>query len=105
MMPLRFFRIPAFSAGNSVAFSIALGMFATFFFLTLYMQNIKGYSPFQAGASFLPLTVMIIVTAPYAGKYASRARLAGADDLWPGARGRWARAARAASHADNAPTG
>jgi predicted MFS family arabinose efflux permease len=71
MMPLRFFRIPAFSAGNSVAFSIALGMFATFFFLTLYMQNIKGYSPFQAGASFLPLTVMIIVTAPYAGKYAS----------------------------------
>ena len=72
MMPLRFFRNPAFSAGNSVAFSIALGMFATFFFLTLYMQNIKGYSPFQAGASFLPLTVMIIVTAPYAGSYASR---------------------------------
>jgi len=72
MMPLRFFEIPAFSAGNSVAFSIALGMFATFFFLTLYMQNIKGYSPFQAGASFLPLTVMIIVTAPYAGSYASR---------------------------------
>ena len=52
MMPLRFFRIPAFSAGNTVAFSIALGMFATFFYLTLYMQNIHGYSPFRAGASF-----------------------------------------------------
>jgi EmrB/QacA subfamily drug resistance transporter len=72
MMPLRFFRIPAFSAGNSVAFSIALGMFATFFYLTLYMQNIHGYSPFRAGAGFLPMTVAIIVTAPNAGKYASK---------------------------------
>ena len=35
MMPLRFFRIPAFSAGNTVAFSVSLGMFATFFFLWL----------------------------------------------------------------------
>ncbi len=72
MMPLRFFRIPAFSAGNTVAFAISLGMFATFFFLTLYMQNIHGYSPFQAGAAFLPLTVAIIVTAPNSGKYASK---------------------------------
>jgi EmrB/QacA subfamily drug resistance transporter len=71
MMPLRFFRNRAFSAGNSVAFSISLGMFATFFFLTLYMQNIRGYSPFQAGAGFLPMTLAIVVTAPYAGKYAS----------------------------------
>jgi len=71
MMPLRFFKIPAFSAGNTVAFAIALGMFATFFFLTIYMQTIHGYSPFQAGASFLPLTVAIIITAPQSGKYAS----------------------------------
>ena len=67
MMPLRFFRIPAFSAGNTVAFSIALGMFATFFYLTLYMQNIHGYSPFRAGAAFLPMTLAIVVTAPNAG--------------------------------------
>jgi len=71
MMPLRFFKIPAFSAGNTVAFAIALGMFATFFFLTIYMQTIHGYSPFQAGASFLPLTLAIVVTAPQSGKYAS----------------------------------
>ena len=71
MMPLRFFKIPAFSAGNTVAFSISVGMFATFFFLTLYMQDIRGYSPFQAGAGFLPMTLAIIVTAPNAGKYAS----------------------------------
>ncbi|HEY7399936.1 MAG TPA: MFS transporter [Actinomycetota bacterium] len=72
MMPLRFFRIPAFSAGNTVAFSVSLGMFATFFFLSLYMQGIHGYSPFQAGIRFLPMTVTIIVTAPLAGRYAQQ---------------------------------
>jgi predicted MFS family arabinose efflux permease len=72
MMPLRFFKIPAFSAGNTVAFSVSLGMFATFFFLSLYMQTIRGYSAFEAGVRFLPMTLMIIVTAPNAGKYAQR---------------------------------
>jgi EmrB/QacA subfamily drug resistance transporter len=72
MMPLRLFRIPAFSAGNTVAFSVSLGMFATFFFLSLYMQAIRGYTAFEAGVRFLPMTVMIIVTAPNAGKYAQK---------------------------------
>ena len=72
MMPLGYFKIPAFSAGNTVAFSVTLGMFATFFFLSLFMQEILGYSPFQAGVRFLPMTLAIIVTAPYAGKYASK---------------------------------
>jgi EmrB/QacA subfamily drug resistance transporter len=72
MLPLRFFRLPAFSAGNTVAFAISLGMFATFFFLSLYMQLIRGYSAFGAGVRFLPMTLMIVVTAPLAGRYASR---------------------------------
>ena len=72
MMPLRFFKIPAFSAGNTVAFSVSLGMFATFFFMSLYLQTIHGYTPFEAGVRFLPMTLTIIVTAPLAGKYASK---------------------------------
>ena len=72
MLPLSFFRIPAFTAGNTVAFSVSLGMFATFFFLSLYMQLIRGYTPFEAGLRFLPMTAVIIVTAPNAGRYASR---------------------------------
>jgi EmrB/QacA subfamily drug resistance transporter len=72
MMPLPLFRIPAFSAGNLVAFSIALAMFGTFFFLSLYMQLIRHYSAFTAGLSFLPLTLLIIVTAPNAGRYAQK---------------------------------
>ncbi len=72
MLPLRFFRIPAFSAGATVAFSVSFGMFATFFFMSLYMQLIRGYSAFQAGVRFLPMTVMIIIVAPNAGRYASK---------------------------------
>ncbi|HXF36721.1 MAG TPA: DHA2 family efflux MFS transporter permease subunit [Actinomycetota bacterium] len=72
MMPLGFFRIPAFSAGNAVAFSVSLGMFATFFFLSLYMQLIHGYTAFQAGLRFLPMTLAIVATAPYAGRFAQR---------------------------------
>lgn len=72
MFPLTFFRIPAFSAGNLVAFSVSLGMFGTFFFFSLYMQLIRGYSAFQAGVRFLPMTVMIIFMAPTAGRIASR---------------------------------
>ena len=72
MMPLSFFRIPAFSAGNTVAFSVSLGMFSIFLFMSLYLQQIRGYTPFEAGVRFLPMTLMIIVTAPLAGKYAQR---------------------------------
>jgi EmrB/QacA subfamily drug resistance transporter len=72
MMPLRFFRIPSFSAGNTVAFAVSLGMFASFFFLSLYMQLIHGYSAFETGVRFLPMTLMIIATAPNAGRYASK---------------------------------
>jgi EmrB/QacA subfamily drug resistance transporter len=72
MMPLGFFRVPAFSAGNWVAFSVSLGMFSIFLFVTLYMQAIRGYSPFEAGLRFLPMTLMIVLTAPNAGRVAQR---------------------------------
>jgi EmrB/QacA subfamily drug resistance transporter len=74
MLPLAFFRIPAFTAGNVVAFSISLGMFATFFFLSLFMQSpfLRGYTAFETGLRFLPMTLMIVVTAPNAGRYASK---------------------------------
>ena len=43
-----------------------------FFFLALYMQNILGYSPLEAGVRFLPATLMIVVVAPIAGRLADR---------------------------------
>jgi MFS family permease len=51
---------------------VALAMFGVFFFVSLYMQNVLGYSAVQAGAAFLPMTVLIIVAAPIAGKTSDR---------------------------------
>jgi MFS family permease len=51
---------------------VALAMFGVFFFVSLYMQNILGYSPVQAGAAFLPMTILIILVAPVAGKTSDR---------------------------------
>jgi MFS family permease len=49
-----------------------LAMFGTFFYVSLYMQNVLGYSPVQSGASFLPMTCLIILIAPRAGKLSDR---------------------------------
>ena len=38
-------------------------MFGVFFFVSLYMQQILGFSPVQAGASFLPMTMLIIAAS------------------------------------------
>ena len=47
-------------------------MFGVFFFVSLYMQNVLGYSPTQAGAAFLPMTILIVLLAPIAGKLSDR---------------------------------
>ena len=70
MVDFSFFRSRTFLGANIVAFIVSFAMLAMFFFLALYMQNIRGYSPLQAGVRFLPSTVMIIVIAPIAGRLA-----------------------------------
>jgi MFS family permease len=47
-------------------------MLAQFFFLALYMQDILGYSPLEAGVRFLPATLMIVIFAPLAGRMTDR---------------------------------
>jgi MFS family permease len=51
---------------------VALAMFGVFFFVSLYMQNVLGYSAVEAGAAFLPMTLLIIVVAPLAGRASDR---------------------------------
>jgi predicted MFS family arabinose efflux permease len=72
MLQLHFFKNPTFTAANTVAFLVSFGMFGMFFFLSLYLQNVHGYSAVQAGLRFLPQTLAIIVTAPLAGRLAGR---------------------------------
>src|SRR5689334_939303 len=55
-----------------VAFLISFAMFAQFFFLTLYLQNILHYSPLETGLRFLPSTIMIIIMGPLAGRLTDR---------------------------------
>ena len=62
-----FFQSRSFVGANVVAFAISFGMFAVFFFLALYMQNILGYSPLETGVRFLPSTLVIMVAGPAVG--------------------------------------
>jgi EmrB/QacA subfamily drug resistance transporter len=72
MLDLSLFRIGSFAGANTVALLVSLGMFGVFFFVSLYVQNILGYSPTKAGAIFLPMTILIILIAPIAGKASDR---------------------------------
>src|SRR5438132_470791 len=72
MLDLSLFKIPSFVGANLVAMLVSLGMFGVFFFISLYVQNVLGYSPTKAGAIFLPMTVLIIDVAPIAGKLSDR---------------------------------
>jgi EmrB/QacA subfamily drug resistance transporter len=72
MVEYRFFRNRTFLATNGVAFSVSFAMLSMFFFMALYMQNILGYSPLEAGIRFLPSTAVIIIAAPIAGRLTDR---------------------------------
>jgi EmrB/QacA subfamily drug resistance transporter len=72
MLPLELFRSGTYTGANLVVLLVALAMFGVFFFVSLYMQNILGYSAVQTGAAFLPMTVLIILVAPVAGRASDR---------------------------------
>jgi EmrB/QacA subfamily drug resistance transporter len=72
MLDLNLFRNRSFTSANVVMLLIGLAMFGTFFFVSLFVQNVLRYSPMQAGATFLPMTMLIIFVAPVAGKLADK---------------------------------
>jgi EmrB/QacA subfamily drug resistance transporter len=72
MLDLSLFRNRTFGGANASMLFVGLAMFGTFFFVSLYMQNVLRYSPVEAGASFLPMTILIIVLAPRMGGLSDR---------------------------------
>jgi len=72
MLELGLFRNRGFAGANTVMLLVGLAMFGVFFYVSLYVQQILGYSPVQAGASFLPWTLLIILLAPQAGRLSDR---------------------------------
>jgi EmrB/QacA subfamily drug resistance transporter len=63
LIRMSIFRSRNISGANSIMLLVAGGMFAFFFLVSLYIQQVLGYSPLEAGLAFLPFTVGIIVGA------------------------------------------
>jgi EmrB/QacA subfamily drug resistance transporter len=72
MVPLRFFRSRAFSAGNVAIFCTFAALFTAVFFFAQYLQTVLGYGPFDAGLRLLPWTVTLFLCAPVAGALTDR---------------------------------
>jgi EmrB/QacA subfamily drug resistance transporter len=72
MLPLGLFRRRAFTGVQLAAFALSGSMFALFLYLTLYLQNYLGLTPFEAGLRYLPITLASFVASPIAGALLSR---------------------------------
>jgi EmrB/QacA subfamily drug resistance transporter len=72
LVRLSIFRIRSLTTANIVMFLAASGIFAMFFFNTLYLQRVLGYSPLDAGLAILPFTAGIMVSAGLASQFAPR---------------------------------
>jgi EmrB/QacA subfamily drug resistance transporter len=72
MLPLGLFKRRAFAGVQLAAFALSGSMFALFLYLTLYLQNYLGHSPFEAGVRYLPITVISFFGAAIAGALLSR---------------------------------
>jgi EmrB/QacA subfamily drug resistance transporter len=72
LLPLSIFRIRGLAAADVTQLIAFAGFLAVFFFLTLYMQNVLGYSPIQTGVAYLPVTVGVGISAGIASQLLSR---------------------------------
>jgi EmrB/QacA subfamily drug resistance transporter len=72
MLPMRFFRSRAFSAGNAAIFFTFGSLFGTVFFYAQLLQTGLGYGPLGAGLRLLPYTATFMTVAPIAGALADR---------------------------------
>jgi EmrB/QacA subfamily drug resistance transporter len=72
MLPMRFFRSRAFSAGNAAIFFLFGSLFTAVFFLAQFLQTALGYGPLDAGLRLLPWTLTLFFCAPVAGALADR---------------------------------
>jgi EmrB/QacA subfamily drug resistance transporter len=63
LLPLSIFRLKGLAAADITQLIGIAGMFAVFFFLTLYLQDILGYSPIRTGLAYLPVTAGVGLSA------------------------------------------
>ncbi|MHB1468496.1 MAG: DHA2 family efflux MFS transporter permease subunit [Solirubrobacteraceae bacterium] len=72
MLQLRLFARRNFSVGNFETFAMYAGLSVLFFFLTLFLQQVCGYTPLQSGLATLPVTLVMFAVSRRAGTLADR---------------------------------
>src|SRR5438270_7629761 len=72
LVPFRIFRLRTLTGANIVGILLGASLFSMFFFISLYMQQVLGYSALHAGLSYLPLALTIIVAAGLGGQLVTR---------------------------------
>src|SRR6202020_2600809 len=72
LMPFSIFRLRTLRGANIVGLLIGMSLFSMFFFISLYLQDVMGYSPIKTGFAYLPLAVGIIIAAGVASQLVTR---------------------------------
>ena len=72
MLDPRLFKIPSFTGSALAAFTLSAGLYALLFYLSLFMQNYLGFDALGAGLRFLPLSALVFIGAPLAGRFTDR---------------------------------
>jgi len=72
MLPMAFFKRRSFAVTNVVSLSMYFGMFGSVFFMSQYLQNVLGNTPFQAGLKLLVWTGATMLVAPAAGYFSEK---------------------------------
>jgi EmrB/QacA subfamily drug resistance transporter len=72
LVPFRIFRLRTLTGANVVGLLIGASLFSMFFFITLYMQQVLGYSPIDTGLAYLPLALSIVLASGVASQLVTR---------------------------------
>src|SRR3954467_11389051 len=75
MLPLGLFRIPSFTGAQISAFSISASLFAVYIYATIYMQQVLGLSPIEAGLAYIPGTIANAATSGITAGLAEKGKL------------------------------
>ena len=75
LLDLRLFRVPAFTGASLASFAVAASVFSMLLYIVLYLQNVLGLSPLEAGVRLLPITAMAFVFSPLAARLSERVPL------------------------------
>jgi EmrB/QacA subfamily drug resistance transporter len=72
LVPLSIFRINGLAAADATQVIAMAGFYSMFFFITLYMQNVLGFSQLQAGTAYLPVTAGVVISSGIASQLFAR---------------------------------